>query len=450
VLLVEDDEVLRESMARYLQAHGFVVDQCGACEEARALFSRRVPDVVIADFRLDDGDAMLLLPWLRARDPSVAVFILTGFGTIDLAVRALHEGARDFLTKPVQLPRLLGLVQRAADARRVSTMPRGSTRFIARSEAMQRFVHELDAVARTSSPVLLLGETGTGKSTVAREIHARSPRAGGRIVDVNCGGLRGDFLESELFGHERGAFTGAVAAKQGLLEQADGGTLFLDEIGDIELGVQAKILKVLEERRFRRLGDVRERTVDVRLVAATHRDLDLAVRRGTFREDLYYRISTLRLTVPPLRERRGDIEPLVEQLVLELSARHGRPPPSVTPEALAALVSHPWSGNVRELRNVLERALVLHRANVIHAEHLRFDTPKTPGSGVRPRPQLGAPAAVEGEGPMTIRDAERRAIEDALAAASGHVGEAAQMLGMPRSTLYHKLRVLGIETARFR
>jgi DNA-binding NtrC family response regulator len=440
--LVEDDALVRETVARFLSGTGLDVVACGSCAEARALYAQRSFDAVITDFELDDGDAISLLRWIRGRDARAAVFVVTGRGTIDRAVESLHEGARDFLTKPIAFDRLRAMLDRVLRERRATREPRGRIAFVARSPSMRRFIEELDAVARSTAPILLLGETGTGKSTIAREIHARSPRAKGPVIDVNGAGLRGDFLESELFGHERGAFTGAVAPKSGLLEEADGGTLFLDEIGDIELEVQAKILKVLEERRFRRLGDVRERTVDVRLVAATHRSLEQLVRAGSFREDLYYRISTLSLTVPPLRERRDDIAPLVEQLLDEIAARQGLPPPTFAASAMSALLAHDWPGNLRELRNVVERAVVLHPGRAVDAAQLRFDD-----RGGRAERSASADPIT---GTRPLEHAQRDAIEAALATARGHVGDAARLLGIPRSTLYAKLHAMAIDLARYR
>ena len=325
-------------------------------------------DAAIVDFTLPDGDGLEVLRTLKAQDASLPVVLLTAHGTIDLAVKAIKEGAEQFLTKPVELPALLVVLERALDTSRMRSvsLARKTTQarnavdpFFGESPIVKKLAAEAARVARSPLPLLIQGETGSGKGVLARWIHQNGPRADEPFVDLNCAGLSRELLETELFGHEKGAFTGAVAAKQGLLEIAHRGTLFLDEIGDVDLAVQAKLLKVVEDLRFRRLGDVRDRQVDVRLVAATHQDLTGLVQEKKFREDLYYRISALPLVMPPLRERGQDVVRLARRLVETIGAELGRPGVRLSAAAEAALAARAWPGNVRELRNVLERALLL-------------------------------------------------------------------------------------------
>ena len=316
ILLVDDDPAIRFGLRDFLETHGFQVDEADSCESGRRAFRTNRPDLAVLDYSLPDGTALDLLPQLQAVDTGVPLLILTGHGSIDLAVQAIKLGAEQFLTKPVELPALLAVLERLIEnqrnrrrqeARRSKEARREVDPFAGTSPAIRRLAREAEKVARAESPVLIQGETGTGKGVLARWLHAHGPRRNEELVDLNCAGLSRDFLETELFGHERGAFTGAVSRKIGLLEVAHRGTVFLDEVGDVDRAVQPKLLKVLEERSFRRLGDVRDRTVDIRLVAATHHDLAARVREGVFRSDLFFRISTVPLRVPPLRERTEDI-----------------------------------------------------------------------------------------------------------------------------------------------
>ena len=457
VLVVEDEEAVRFGICGALRALGFHVVEADTCESATRVFAETRPDVVVTDLRLPDGEALDLLPRLLGMDPTVPVFIVTGYGTIDLAVRAVKQGAEDFLTKPVDMAALAAFARAAIerrDQRRAGT-PRatpGSRRQEPRSPAMLRVEEQVERLRNADCSVLLLGETGTGKSVLARRIHALGARAQGPFVDVNCAGLTKEFVESELFGHERGAFTGAHAAKPGLLDAANGGTLFLDEIGDIDLLVQPKLLKVLEEKRFRRMGDVRERSVDVRLVAATHHDLLGAVGRKEFRADLYYRISTVSITIPALRERREDLVALARDLLGALGADDVE----LAHDAERVLLEYAWPGNLRELKNVLERALLQRNGSVIQAADLRFDTPTMSRLQASPPSGAGAPPGSGGGAPAapptarTLSEVEREHILAALVAESGRVEAAARRLGIPRSTLYQRIKEYGIHTSRIR
>ena len=444
VLVVDDEPGVRFGMRDALEAKGFQVDEAATCQAAEAMFRSRRPDVAILDYSLPDGNALDLLPRLRALDDSVPLVVLTAHGSIDLAVRAVKEGAEHFLTKPVELPALVVILNRLLEAQRSRQRQIAGGRRDARgrvdpfalpSAAMKALADDAERVARSDSPVLIVGETGVGKGVLARWLHEHGPRKDEAFVDLNCASLSKELLETELFGHEKGAFTGAVAAKEGLLEVAHRGTLFLDEIGDVDAAVQPKLLKVLEEGRFRRLGDVRDREVDVRLVAATHQDMQAAVREKRFRSDLYFRISALPLVIPPLRERPEDVSVLAESLLAGIAAEMGRPDLSLSPAAMDALRAYAWPGNTREMRNVLERAAILSRTPVLSAEDLRF---------------TGAPDAPEtfDSVDLTLEEVERRHVERVLAEEGGHVERAARRLAVPRSSLYERITRLGITPRR--
>jgi DNA-binding NtrC family response regulator len=443
ILVVDDDPGVRFGLRDGLEAKGFSVDEAATCQAAEAMFRSRRPDAAIVDHSLPDGTALDLIPKLRALDDSVPLVVLTAHGSIDLAVRAVKEGAEHFLTKPVELPALTVILGRMIEAQRSRQRQIAGGRREARgridpfalpSPALKALAEDAERVARADSPVLVLGETGAGKGVLARWIHEHGPRADEAFVDLNCASLSRELLESELFGHEKGAFTGAVAAKEGLLEVAHRGTLFLDEIGDVDAAVQPKLLKVLEEGRFRRLGDVRDREVDVRLVAATHQDLAAAVREKRFRSDLYFRISALPLVIPPLRERPEDVAVLARTLLAGIAAEMGRPELTLSDEAVAALQAYPWPGNTREMRNVLERAAILSRGAVLAPQDLRF---------------APAEAAPEGDDSrLTLEEVERRHVERVLAEEGGHVERSARRLGVPRSSLYERIKRLGIVPRR--
>ena len=443
VLIVDDEPSIRFGIRAFLHTHGFVIDEADSCASAEVRFRDFAPDAVILDYRLPDGVALDLFPRFRAVD--VPVLILTAHATIDLAVRLTKEGAEHFLTKPVELDVLLAkLCQSIASTHRkkprlASSGPRRFDPFVGTSEAIRKLRAQAERVAASDSALLVTGETGTGKSVLARWIHDASGRRDAAFVDLNCAGLSKDFLDTELFGHEKGAFTGAVSAKQGLLDVGHRGTLFLDEIGDVDPSVQPKLLKVLEEGRFRRLGDVRDRVVDVRLVAATNADLSVLVRERRFRSDLYFRLSTLLVDMPPLRDRREDIMPLA-RAILEASTRGDPESLRVEPEAENILVKHSWPGNIRQLRNVIERALYMGGGGVLSAEHLVFEPIDSISS-------LAVAASTMDESVQTLESMEREHIVRALAE-EGRVEAAARKLGVPRSSMYQKLKRFGIAVPR--
>jgi DNA-binding NtrC family response regulator len=444
ILIVDDEDGARFGIRDFLESQGYDVDETDSCQGMLEVFRASRPDAAIVDYMLPDGHALDLLPRLRGIDPTVPLIILTAHGSIDLAVRAVKEGAEHFLTKPVELAALLAILQRTLENRRTHQRQLANesrqTReevdpFLGTSAAIRQLAEQVRKVLVTESPILIQGETGTGKGVLARWLHNHGPRAEHAFVDLNCAGLSRELLETELFGHEKGAFTGATTNKSGLLEVAHRGTVFLDEVGDMDTQVQPKLLKVLEEKRFRRLGEVRDRHVDIRLIAATHQDLSSLVREKTFRSDLYFRISAIPLIVPPLRERSEDIPLLTQHLLERLAADLGRGEVRLAPEVEQALQVYPWPGNIRELRNVLERAVLLSDRNILSRQDLRFDTPVTT-------------EAASDESTLTLLEIERRHIERVLRTEHGRVEQAARRLGIPRSSLYQKIKHYGIVVSK--
>ncbi len=443
VLLVDDDPAVLRAVAAFLEEAGYEVMQESTGEDGMTAFERQRPDVVVLDLRLPDISGLDVLAWLKEQD--AAVVLLTGHADVETAVRAMQLGAENFLTKPVEMPHLTAVLSRVLDKVRLRRevqhlRARAGSESIAGTMGVSPGMRELEEhvalLAQSErTTVLITGESGTGKGRVARLVHQYSPRAEAPFVDVNCAGLTSTFLASELFGHEKGAFTDAKESRQGLFELAHRGTLFLDEIGDLGLDLQPKLLTAIETRRFRRLGGSRELSVDVRLVTATNRDLVKAVRDGTFREDLYYRIGVSIVHLPPVRERsREDRLELLRSLHQELLADVPGAPGEITTEALERLVNFNWPGNVREMRNALERALILAGgADAIAPRHLPADI-RGGGGGVR-RHQ-----------PTTLKESEQRQIERALKHHQGNRTHTARELGISRVTLLKKIREYGLDS----
>ena len=442
VLLIDDDPDILRSVGNYFEQVGYEVGRELTGEAGLEAYDRMRPDVVLLDLGLPGMDGMQVLERLRERNASV--ILLTGQTDIATAVRAMQLGAENFLPKPVDMSHLVAVTAKAADKvrlRRVnellmaSVVPGEGLESLGQSSRMQEFARQVSLLAQSDrTTVLLAGESGTGKGWVARMIHNLSPRSKMPFVEVNCAGLSATFLDSELFGHEKGAFTDAKDRKQGLFEIADSGTIFLDEIGDLAGELQPKLLKVLETKTFRRLGGTREITVDVRLVAATNRDLPGDVAVGRFREDLYYRLNVMPLELPPLRERsREDRLALITRLFQDLRSSVPGAPSHIAPEALERLLGHPWHGNVREMRNVLERALILGRGSVsVTVEHLPGEFKARGGSGERKHI------------PLSLDDLERQHIERTLKHHAGNRTRAADELGISRATLINKIRRFAI------
>ena len=443
LLLVDDDPAVLRAVGNYFESIGTEVYRASSAAAGLEAYERARPDVVILDMGLPDANGLEVLEHLRGQ--GVAVIMLTGHGDIETAVRAMQLGAENFLTKPIDMPHLAAATTRVAEKVRLK---RQNQMLRARNHAgesvsglgvsaqmgdLGRQIELLAASERTT--VLLTGESGTGKGWVAHLVHNLSPRSAGPFVDVNCAGLSATFLESELFGHEKGAFTDAKERKQGLFELADGGTVFLDEIGDLAPELQPKLLKVLETKTFRRLGGTREMKVDVRLVAATNRDLIKDVEGGRFREDLYYRLSVMPLHLPAVRDRsREDRHALIERILGEIRPQLPGSPPDTDGEALERLLAAQWPGNIREMRNVLERALILARGQpAIAPEHLPPDLRGRSGSGERRHHA------------QSLADVERTYIERALRYHGGNRTRAAKELGISRATLINKIKVYGLD-----
>jgi len=440
ILIVDDERVVRQATERFLTRHDFTVATAATIEESIRQFHDTRPDAVIIDYKLPDGTAIDLIPRFKTCDPDVQLLVLTGYGSIDVAVQAMQAGADHFLEKPADLNAVKLLLDRLLENRRrrhveAAGRSRESRQavdpFAGTSRAITALREDASRIARSDTPVLLQGETGTGKGVLASWIHRNGRRAEQPFVDLNCAGLSKEFLDSELFGHARGAFTGAVSEKRGLLEVSDRGTIFLDEIGDIDLDVQPKLLKVLEEKKFRRLGETRDRAADTRLIAASHHDLQQLIGQRLFRADLYYRISTVTLLLPPLRERREDIAPLAIRILAVAARDLGRREARFTDAAISALEQHSWPGNIRELRNVIERTLLLGDGPRIDRADLRFATsPATPASH---------------DTNLTLDELERLHVERVLREEEGSVLRAAARLGIQRNTLYYKMRKYGLK-----
>jgi DNA-binding NtrC family response regulator len=447
ILLVEDNDSLRSGFRRMLEKLGYEVDEAPTVRAAERVIREVALDAAVLDYSLSDGTALDLLPGLRQGVPRIPAVILTGHGSIDLAVRAMQAGADHFLTKPVELPVLAAIVARLVELgrderRRLAQESRQSNRgvdpFLGASLEVRRLGEQARRLVGSGTTVLIQGETGVGKGVLAAWIHHNGPRCREPFVDLNCSVLSRELVESELFGHRKGAFTGAVKDKPGLLEVAHHGTVFLDEIGDLDVQVQPKLLKALEDKRIRRVGDVAERSVDVRLVAATHQDLAQAVDEGRFRRDLYYRINTVPLVVPPLRERKEDIPLLAGHLLDRIAGELGRLSVRLAPACIDAMFSYAWPGNIRELKNVLERAVLLAESDILQPRDLRFE------ADLR-----GLTVASASDG-ISLEATERRHIELVLRLTSGNVAEAARRLDVPRSSLYEKIARHGIDVSEIR
>ncbi len=439
ILIVDDDRTFRLSTGELLRQDGHAVETAADAAEAVALLGAGRFDLVLLDMRMPGMDGLTAVEVLRKRGLTTPILMISGFGTIDTAVESLHRGADHFLSKPVD-PDLLSakvteLLERRPAEDRVREGALGS--MVGHAPVMREVFEAVRQVAPTPTTVLIQGETGTGKELLARAVHDLSERATGPFVPVNCAGLAEGVLESELFGHVRGAFTGAVADREGLFAAARGGTLFLDEVGDVSLALQQRLLRVLQEREVTPVGSSRPRAVDVRVVAATHRDLPAEIRQGRFREDLYYRLNVFRIEVPPLRARRGDVPLLVEAALARLRQRSPRHTPSAfSPLAMRLLRAHDWPGNVRELFATVESAAVRSGGPRIEAQHLPAAIRDPDGDGGVPGRESRYRAPSE--------DEERAAIEAALDEAHGSRTRAAELLGMSRTTLWRRMRDFGL------
>jgi DNA-binding NtrC family response regulator len=458
ILLVEDKDSLRAMLRHALEAQGHsVIEARDQPEAVQALRSAR-PGVVLSDLRLPQGDGFGVLRAAKEMDPELPVIVMTAYGSIQDAVAAMKDGALDFLAKPVDPDHLLLMVERALSMRRLATenillkeelaSRRGAPQIIGEDPKLKQVTIALHRAASTDATVLLEGESGTGKELFARALHMLSPRADGPFVAINCAAIPENLLETELFGYEKGAFTGAAARKPGKFELAHRGTLFLDEIGDLPLALQAKILRALEEKSFERVGGTTPLQVDVRIVAATNRNLKAAVAARQYREDLYFRLSVFPITIPPLRERPGDIQMLAKYFIERYCRDLNKKPLALAQSAIDDLQAYLWRGNVRELQNCIERAVILTEGDTIHARHLNLtfqDARLEPVSeDAGPWSQIDLSGSMAEASRRAIAEVERRKIIQALKEASGSVGVAAEILQINFKTLQAKLKDYGI------
>lgn len=444
VLIVEDEEKLRRVIQLHLTSEGFEVEQAATAELAIPLIADA--DLIITDLRLPKMNGLQLLKEIRERNTAVSVIVITAFGTVQTAVEAMKLGASDFVLKPFSLDHLSTVMQKAIEIRTLRAENQRlrqelDSRYqfdnlIGRSPAMREIFHTISRVAPTRATVLLAGESGVGKDMIAHAIHQHSPRKNHPLTKINCTAIPENLMESELFGYEKGAFTGANTSKPGKFEQAEGGTVFLDEIGDVPASIQVKLLRILQDKQFERLGSNETRSIDVRVIAATNVDLRAALEQGTFREDLYYRLNVVPLNVPPLRERKEDIPFLAEHFVQKLAKDLGSPIAAISPGAIDRLLEHHWPGNVRELENTLERSIVLATGDVLKPEDIRIEMPR--GNSSHPPSFLP-------EG-LTLDQWEQTIIREALRRSNGNKSQAARLLGLTRNALRYRLSQMGLDS----
>src|SRR5437016_2281344 len=449
VLIIDDEAAIRESLETLLEFEGYSVESAETGEEGLAKLAERPFDLALLDFALPDRNGLEILGDIRARDSQLAVIMITAYGTLDNAVRAMQKGATNFIQKPWDNEKLLADVRAAVVRRRMEEENEQLKRalkqrynfehIVGKSDSMLKIFDLVGQVAPSRSTVLIQGESGTGKELIAKAIHANSTRKNHPFVPVNTGSMPADLLESTLFGHVKGAFTSAVSSKKGLFEVADTGTIFLDEIGTMSLETQAKILRVLQDRKFMHLGGIHELQVDVRLIAATNIDLNVLVREGKFREDLYYRLNVITVDLPPLRSRGEDIPRLVGHFLEKFSRENGKPPIQISPEALRPLMDYGWPGNVRELENVIERAVVLCNGPGVGIELIpdHIVGRSSEGKMFEHRPDASLFEIVE--------DCERRLIVGMLEKCNWNQTDAAERFHIPLSTLNQKIKRLNIE-----
>jgi two-component system response regulator PilR (NtrC family) len=449
VLVVDDEPDLLELVSLTLGRMSLKTRTASDLNSARRLLKAERFDLCLTDMRLPDGDGLDLVAWIQENRAAVPVAVITAHGNVESAVRALKLGAFDFVSKPLDLGVLRKLVGSAiklgSSIEKETAATLRGPRLLGSSAVMEQLRDMIGRVARSQAPVHICGESGTGKELVARMIHESGARRGGPFVAVNCGAIPTELMESELFGHKRGSFTGAIADKKGLVQSAEGGTLFLDEVADLPLHMQVKLLRVVQEKTVRPVGEAREETVDVRILSATHKNLADLVAQGHFREDLFYRIDVIELRVPALRERSGDIREIAEAILQRLAHRVNGPTPEISADAVKMLEAYPFPGNVRELENVLERALTLSTGGVIAPEHIRLRlTVRPPGAEAQPNV---APAPVSGGTALgsQLESIERDAIIKALEKTRYNKTAAAKLLGMSFRALRYRIKKLGIE-----
>lgn len=444
ILIVDDEPIQRGILAGYLKKHGHAVYEAGSASQAIETLKNRAMDIVLTDYKMPDRTGFDLLKETHALNPEITVVLLTAFGTIEGAVAAMREGAYDYLTKPIDLEELDLLIQRIKERGRLISENRLlkeqlAERFsfagiISQSAAMEAVLNTAGRVALSKAPILIRGESGTGKELVAKAIHFASARKEKPFVAVNCAALNENILESELFGHEKGAFTGADRQRQGRFEAADGGTLFLDEIGDIPLSTQVRLLRVLQEQQFERVGGTETLSVDVRVIAATHKDLESMIRLGSFREDLFYRLNVVAIDLPPLRNRREDIPPLLEHFLQRYAHENKRKKTAFSREAWELLLRYDFPGNVRELQNIVQRAVILSRGETITTNDLPAIVKERKGE--KELAALQKPTSL----PERVEQLEKELVLEALRRSSGNQSQAAAELGISERNLRYRLK----------
>jgi DNA-binding NtrC family response regulator len=444
ILIVEDEAKMRRLLELNLGEDGFTTFSAGDAETGLKLLRENSIDLVLTDLKLPGMNGQEFLQAAKRQNAALPVVVMTAFGSVETAVEAMKAGASDYVLKPFSLTEMRMVIHKELDVRNLREENRSlrealgkryaHPNIVARSPKMQEVLAMVERVAPTNSTVLLGGESGVGKDLIARAIHEKSKRASGPFLKINSTAIPENLLESELFGFEKGAFTGAVASKPGKFELADKGTLFLDEIGDVPLVIQVKLLRVLQEREFERLGGTRTIKVDVRLIAATNRDLREALEQGTFREDLYYRLNVVPIDIAPLRERREDIPDLANLFISRFAGDSGKPVESITPEAMQILVNHHWPGNVRELQNVIERACALAKDSILTPADIHLD--------VRSAKAANGDTGFLPDG-MTLEQWEDEMVQEALRRANGNKSQAARLLGLSRYDLRYRLSKIG-------
>jgi len=441
VMVVDDEEGIRESLSGILEDEGYAVLSASSGEEALNILKEQTPDLIVLDIWLPGIDGIQTLQEIKNLKPDIPVVMISGHGNIELAVKATRTGAYDFLEKPLSLERVLLVANRALEKRTLERENKALRqdltkrwRLVGKSPKMNQLLEQMDMVAKGNSRVLILGESGSGKELVAHVLHEKSSRADRPFIEMNCAAIPQELIESELFGHEKGSFTGAFERKKGKFELADNGTLFLDEIGDMSLVTQAKVLRVIETQEFQRVGGSRNIKVDVRIISATNKDLIEEVNKGNFREDLLYRLNVIPIMVPPLRERRDDIPALVEYFLDYFAMECGQRPKKITADGLAMIVAYEWPGNIRELRNVIERLVIMTPSNTITAKNII----------------IGGPARSDYFAFQTLREArdsfEKDFIIKKLEENSWNISKTADILDIERSNLHRKIKAYDIKT----
>jgi len=446
ILVVDDRPNIREVLSGILSEEGYKVETSPSAEDALKAFNKILPDVVVTDLKMPGLNGLQLMKKLHANQPDIPVIVITAYGTVSSAVKAIKEGAYDYLTKPIDYERLKILIKRALDQKRLSSenvllkqeienIYRLGTNTTARSSIMQKLMNLVETVAPSNSNILIQGESGTGKEVIARAIHHNSPRKNKPLVVVDCSALPEGLLENELFGHEKGAFTGAVSRKIGRIELTEGGTLFLDEIGEMSLPLQAKLLRVLQEKQFMRLGGLENINVDFRLIASTNRDLLEEVDKGNFRADIYYRINVFTITMPPLRERKEDIPLLTDKFLNKFCLREEKNIKSVAPDVMDCLVKYKWPGNIRELKNCIERLVVVSKSDTITMDCL-------PEEFIGKN--YGKNSFISTNGNLSLPEIEKEVVIKALEKSNWNKSLAAKLLNIDRKALYNRINKYNI------